>query len=272
MKIFNKGLILPAPLHFYIHWRSSIGVKFWWWWWWWWCWWWCVACRHCGSGQSAGMCRIYVYIYIYTVYLHVSCQSHVEDRKLHMTSTPDAARKSPWFFAKAAWSRITCIAPSSWLALHSRRKAIFLSRKQMESASVDKGGKVERYWKSGANMREPKKTGVQQQESGCNNHTIAGSQPTRILLHPLRPFFWLLKQPIKARIHAEKLPWKGNEQQIQFCSPNLCPLNPAWRLRSWPRGPATGSSYSQSWLNTSSETKMRGEQPGNHQENHGLNG
>ena len=26
MKIFNKGLIFPPPLHFYIHWRSSIRV------------------------------------------------------------------------------------------------------------------------------------------------------------------------------------------------------------------------------------------------------
>ena len=26
LKIFNKGLILPSPLNFYIHWRSSIRV------------------------------------------------------------------------------------------------------------------------------------------------------------------------------------------------------------------------------------------------------
>ena len=34
----SAGLIfiLPPPLNFYIHWRSSIRV-WWWWWWWWWC-------------------------------------------------------------------------------------------------------------------------------------------------------------------------------------------------------------------------------------------
>ena len=54
---FNKGLILPPPLNFYIHWRSAITVWWWlwWWFWWWWWWWWCVrdsnrslcyACRY----------------------------------------------------------------------------------------------------------------------------------------------------------------------------------------------------------------------------------
>jgi len=131
----------------------------------------------------------YMYIYIHTVYLHVSCQSHVQDRKLHMTSTPDAARKSPWFFAKAAWSRITCIAPSSWLALHSRRKAIFLSRKQMESASVDKGGKVERYWKVVLTCANRKRQGFSNKKQDVTTIRSRGHNPLEFFCTPWDPFF-----------------------------------------------------------------------------------
>ena len=43
--------------------RRGFPFPSWWWWWRRW-WWWCVACRHCGSGQSPGICRIYIYIHI----------------------------------------------------------------------------------------------------------------------------------------------------------------------------------------------------------------